>query len=208
MEGASDPQRDHLLGTSGLGHVARTRHRHQISADHHLLDGVNVRQVRPGLPADLIHRHLVDAEYRGHGTRPLLAGLLHQAAALLDQPGGLADVQDAGHRESRVLSETMTGHEDGLGHRARSQPLLHRFDGGQAYRHDRRLGVDGSSQLSLVPGEHQLGQRPFEGHVDLMEHRAGGRRVVVKLVPHPDGLGSLAGEQEGDFCRIRHLTCT
>ena len=98
MEGSADPEGDGPLRPASGREVERRGHRHALSADDDLLRRVDVGDVRPGLPADLLDGHLVEADDRRHASGALFARLLHQASSLLYEVGRLPDFENARDR--------------------------------------------------------------------------------------------------------------
>ena len=70
--------------------------------------------------------------------------------------------------------------------------------GRDARRQDRRLGVRGQLQVGLGPLEAEPRQREAEGPVRLLEGGPALGKGLAELLPHPDHLRALAGEDERD----------
>ena len=199
MKRASNPQRYNLFGPPGGRQVHGPRNAHPVAADDYLLRGIDVGHPDAGLASDLFQGHLVHADDCRHRAGVFFASLLHQLASHLNEPSGVGYVQHPGHGQCAILAEAVTRHDHRLGQLILVEALLHGHHTRQAHRHDTGLCVYGLPQLLLGPIEHDPGQRPAQGVVDLLEHLASSRRLLVKLPTHPNRLGALAREQVGDL---------
>ena len=68
---------------------------------------------------------------------------------------------------------------------------------GDRDRHERGLRVPGEREFALLTLEHEARKALAEGLVDLLKHRAGGRKRIVKVAAHADRLGALTGKDDG-----------
>ena len=77
----------------------------------------------------------------------------------------------------------------------RAREVLER---GDRVGQDRRLRVGGELQLLLGPLEAEPREREAEDRVGLVEDRARRRRRLAERLAHADGLGALAGKEQGE----------
>jgi hypothetical protein len=75
-------------------------------------------------------------------------------------------------------------------------PAAARAEGGEARRHECRLGVFGQRELALRAFEHESRELLLERLVHLLEDEAGGGEGGVELAAHADRLGTLSGKDE------------
>ena len=76
---------------------------------------------------------------------------------------------------------------------------LQALEGRQAGHEDRRLAHVGRLERLGRPLEAERPQVEAEDLAGPVEQRADRGQLLVQLPAHPDGLGTLAGEQEGDL---------
>ena len=150
-----------------------------------------------GLGRDGGGRLGLDADQRRHGALPRRHGRLHGVAADAQQASGFGDREGTGGGQGGIFSERMASQEGGAGSELESRLGLEHAQGGEARRHQGRLGVRREGQFGLGTLEHQPGQGLSQRVVDLGEDARGGGVGVPEGAPHPDGLGALSWEDEG-----------
>ena len=105
-------------------------------------------------------------------------------------------LQAAGGGQRGIFAERVSGHEGGVPADREAGLGLQHAQGGERDRHQRRLGVFGKLQGfgRAVPDDG--GQLLAERRVDLVEHRAGGRKSLRQRLAHADRLGTLPWKSE------------
>jgi len=135
-----------------------------------------------------------EREDGGHCTLARGDGELHGAAAGLDGADGVGKAEGAGGDVGRPLAEGVPGGESGvnsgLGEDARN---------GDADGEDGRLGVFGEAELFLWAVEEDAAEGEAEGFIGLGEGGGGDGEGLGEGAAHADGLGALAGKEEGDL---------
>ena len=204
MRGDADAQR-HDRARAGLAdQLDGPIERGSLAGDDELLGRVRVGHADDaagfarGALAGALELGAVETVDRGHAARTMVAGLLHQPAALADQPQRVAEVQRAGGDQRGVLAQAVASDE------ARRLPVLtdglelfaHRGQAGQRHGQNGRLGVDRVFELVGRALEAQLRQLEAEDLVGLLEDAPRGARGLVQRFAHADVLRPLAGEHE------------
>ena len=138
-----------------------------------------------------------EAEDGGHGSFSGGDGFLHVAAAVADDADGFGEGDGSGGDVGGVLAKGVAGgvgREDVLGGEG-----LRRKDavGGGGDGEDGGLGVLGEAEVFFGAFEDEFGEGEAEGFVGFVEDGAGGGVAIVEVAAHADGLGALAGEEEG-----------
>ena len=203
MEGASDAQRDHLLGPPGGCQVKGLRYAHAIATDDDLLGRVDVGDVGPGRSGDLLHCDLVQTQYGGHSARVLVACVLHELAAGADQMRGLGHIENAATARAvyspRLWPAMRTGWGMASGPSFSSIALTHArltaMMAGWALAVS-RSSSSGPLNRSFVSGVR--GPCPTWWNTD----RAAGD-PSVELLAHAHRLGTLAREEVRDLGTFR-----
>ncbi len=135
----------------------------------------------------------VHAEDGGHGSDADRHGFLHVFAAVADGANGVGEGEGARGDMSGIFTETVTGDVAGLGNAG-----LEHAQHGNGDGENGGLGDFGEPELVFRSFEADGGKLVAEGVVGFFEGSAGGRIFFVEVFSHADGLGALAGEQEGD----------
>ena len=136
----------------------------------------------------------VDAEHRQHGARTLLGAFLHGAAADVDEPHGVVEVEDAGEDKRRVFAEREASC-DRRGVERMAVAGAEQFEGSKARDEDRRLAH--GRRVEPVGGAAAAHSKQV-----VAKDRGGPGKEVrglgMSLYPvagHTDGLSALPGKE-------------
>ena len=139
----------------------------------------------------------IGADQRSHGAGAHRDRLLHDLAPQAEQARGVRQRQAPRSGKRGVFAKRMAGDEGSALLEPPGALGLERANHGDRDRHERGLRVPGERELALLTLEHEAGKALAEGLVDLLKHRAGGRKRIVKVAAHADRLGALTGEDDG-----------
>ena len=121
--------------------------------------------------------------------------MLHVLAAGADGADRVGEGEGSGSDVGGVFAKTVTSAERRL-----NAALSEDAGRGNGDSEDRRLSVLGEFELVLRPLEDELRESEAKRSVGLVEDGASSGEVVVEVTAHSDGLGALAGKEEGWFC--------
>ena len=154
--------------------------------------------VRGDPAAELVGLGLVEPQDAGHAAGRGERRGLHGLAAAADHLQAGGEVHRPGEDQGRVLAQAQAGRALAVlhdGRLARLQALERR----QAGHEDRRLAHVGRLECLGRPLEAELAQVEAQDLAGAVEQGADGGQLLVQLLAHADGLGTLAGEQEGNL---------
>ena len=172
---------------AGYGHLARTivicRHDHPVP---------------PRLGADGLDDSVLQPDHARHRAGIGLAGLLHELAALLDEPERVRKLQRTRHDQRGILTEAQPGRGRAGAHVVLAG-LFHGRDDGQARGEDRRLGDRGAIEFLLRPLEADASHVPAEGLVRFPKHPGGCGRGLGNVPAHARLLRALSREEKSNI---------
>ncbi len=182
------------------GDLDRALDRRLVAADDHLAGRVVVGRLADFLVLGFLgdRTRLVDiqAEQRCHSPFADRNRLLHRAPSGAQEPCRVGKLERASDGQRRILPERMAGHEVRLFLEREPALVLEHPRRGDAYRHQRRLGVLGERQLVLRPLEHEPGQVLGKRFVDFLVDLPCLGVGLGQRLAHADRLRSLARKYE------------
>ena len=206
MEGRTHRQLKRPLRAPRLGDLNRPPDGLGMARYHHLGAAVDIgRGNELALGGFLTHlgNSLGREAHQGRHTADSgRDGLLHQPTTFADGPQGIGERQRSGCDQRGVLAQTMARYA----HRPKIRLVLEHPQGGDTGRQDGRLGIGGQPQVVFRTREAQRRQFELHGFVRFAEDLGGNRELLCQRLPHPDRLGTLAGEEQRQ--PVAHLWCS
>ena len=147
-----------------------------------------------GVRADGCEFLQVHPQNRRHGSDAHRNRLLHVFAAVAHGAHGVGKAERSGGHVRGVFSQAVPGDEAGV-----HAPFLQHPPGRNRRGQDGGLRDFRHPQLFFRTLKAQLGQLVAEGFVGLIESLPGDGIFFRQFFAHPDGLRSLAGEEECDL---------
>ena len=198
MECAAHHQRDHSFGAAGLARFTRCGHGRDLTRNHHLArrikvcrhDHTAVRDFGAG------RGHVVarQPQHRSHGAGTIDTRLVHEFSAGMHQSDGILETNRTGGDTRGILAEAVA-----RAPRRRNALGLDQPQRRHTMREQRGLGMPRLAQhvLGALPAD--PGQLEAQRLVGGLEHGARFRVTLSERSAHADGLGALAGKQEGEL---------
>jgi hypothetical protein len=203
MEGGGHLQHHRAPRALGLGDLDRALHRRLVARHHDLATAVVVRGLAHftlrRLGRHRLRRVELEAEQCRHRAGADRHGLLHRAAADAQKLRRVRHGEGSSRRQRRILAERMARDELGVALEINPGLGLEHPHHRDRHRHQRRLRVLGQRQLVGRPLPHGRGELFAERRIDLVEHRARGRKRLRQRLAHPHRLAALPRKHEG--CR-------
>ena len=121
-----------------------------------------------------------------------VADLGHQLAAAADRAQPVLEAHHPGGDQGGVLAEAVPGRRVGT-----KTPRLQQAPRDDTYGEDRWLRVLGTRERVFRSLEAKAGKRQPQHRLRALEQLPGGAARFIELMPHPDLLRPLAGEDPG-----------
>mmetsp|Transcript_8651 Transcript_8651/g.16025 ORF Transcript_8651/g.16025 Transcript_8651/m.16025 type:complete len:622 (+) Transcript_8651:235-2100(+) len=187
-----------LQGLVMAAHNATLREQVVGHLTHDRLSGL--AEMLNGLLADVLHILVAQSDNREHAVRvSRRSGLSHALSSHLHHLERVSEAHDPSENKGGVLSERKAGGAAALldSLLAVTALLLELLNGGHGADEQCRLGVHGVIELALWSVQTDVKQVVTQHLLGLVEHFLDFRDAEAVL-DHPDGLGSLAREEERD----------
>jgi hypothetical protein len=151
-----------------------------------------------GLCARPLDRPMIEAEDRGHCTRPDGHGFLHISTAIPDQPHRIFKRDCPCCDMSRILAEAVPGDHRGFDAARHEQSIR-----GNARRQNGGLRILGERQAIAGPEEDEIAERFTKSGIRLVKDLLALRKRLGKCAAHPNSLRALPRKQK---CNHRSVT--